>query len=92
MCEIGNHNEQIEQNDTRSVDLRLVFPPITECKQKKRHTDGKIVKAHEKKVVVDKGKAQDDEGVSSALNSIEKIKNGKWEEDNVETQKDFLGD
>ena len=83
---------RLRQNDTRSVHHRLVFPPITECKQKERHTDGEVVKAHEKKVIVDKGKAQDDEGVSSALDSIEKIRNGKWEEDNVETQKDFLGD
>ena len=89
---IGNNDKQIEQNNPGSVHFILVFPPVAECKEKEWHTDGEIVEAHEKEIIVDKGKTEYHERMPSALNSLKKISDCKRKQDDIETQKYFLSD
>jgi hypothetical protein len=69
-----------------------MFPPIAEGEKEERYTDSEIVKTHQEEVIVNKGKTQYDESMSSALYGVEEIIDCEWEEDHIETQKDFLGD
>ena len=90
MCKIGNNDKQVEQNNPGPTHLILVFPPVTEGKEKEWHTDSEIVEAHEKEIIVDKGKTQYHEGIPPTLNSIKKIVDCQREQDDIETQKYFL--
>ena len=89
---IGDNDKQVEQNNPCPVHLILVFPPITKCEEKERHADGEIVEAHEKEIIVDKGKTEYHERIPSALDSIKKIVDCKREQDDIEAQKYFLSD
>ena len=92
MRKIGNNDKQIEQNNSCSTHFILVSPPVTECEKKEWHADGKIIEAHEKEVIVDKGKTEYHERMPSTLDSIEKVVDCQREQDNIETQKYFLSD
>ena len=69
-----------------------MFPPITEGEEEEWHTNSKVVETHQKEVIVNKSETQYDEGMSSALYGVKEIIDCEWEEDHIETQKDFLGD
>jgi hypothetical protein len=67
-----------------------MFPPITNGKEKQRHTKGKVVKSHQEQIVINEGENDQTNSLSAMFNRVQKIKYCYWKENNVGTEKNLF--